>query len=287
MTVHDSRHLPEVVMTLLVRDEEDVIESNLDYHLSMGVSFVVATDNGSVDATPEILGRYEQLGVLHLIHEPVQDFSQHRWVTGMARLASSQFGADWVINNDADEFWVPAASSLPEALATVPPEVDVVVAHRHNMVADRDRPGGPELCCFRHRRSVNLAGGDLGPKVIHRADPAIIVRQGNHEVERPGPGGTLDDGRIEILHYPVRDRQQLERSLRNVGESYRANTELPYEVGHVQREIYERCKEDGFDRLWHEQTATGDEITAGVADGRFVEDRRVLDRLLELAAGET
>ncbi len=132
-------------MTLLVRDEEDIVEANLDFHLSFGVDFVVATDNGSSDATPEILRRYEKDGVLHLIREPSQDYSQHRWVTRMARMAASRFGADWVINNDADEFWIPRASSLTEALATVPRVVDVVVAQRHNMVTHRQRPSGPEL----------------------------------------------------------------------------------------------------------------------------------------------
>ena len=76
------------VMTLLVRDEEDIIAANLDHHYAQGVDFVIATDNGSVDATVSILERYEREGRLHLIHEPTDDFSQHAWVTRMARLAA-------------------------------------------------------------------------------------------------------------------------------------------------------------------------------------------------------
>ena len=38
-----------LVMTLKVRDEEDVIEDNLRFHGAMGVDFFIVMDNGSVD----------------------------------------------------------------------------------------------------------------------------------------------------------------------------------------------------------------------------------------------
>ena len=36
-------------MTLVVRNEADIIEANIDYHLAQGVDFVLVTDHGSDD----------------------------------------------------------------------------------------------------------------------------------------------------------------------------------------------------------------------------------------------
>lgn len=87
----------KLVMTLLVRDEEDIVGSNIDFHLAQGVDFIIATDNLSGDGTPEILRRYERQGLLHYIHQPEDNFAQHRWVTHMAQMACTDFAADWVI----------------------------------------------------------------------------------------------------------------------------------------------------------------------------------------------
>ena len=62
-------------MTLLVRDEQDIIEANLEYHLARGVDFFVVTDNLSTDETPAILARYARQGVLRVITETDDDHS--------------------------------------------------------------------------------------------------------------------------------------------------------------------------------------------------------------------
>ena len=64
----------QLALTLLAKNEVDVIGANIAYHLAAGVDFVVATDNGSTDGTVEILEQYEHEGVLHLIREPSMDF---------------------------------------------------------------------------------------------------------------------------------------------------------------------------------------------------------------------
>lgn len=52
----------KLVMTLLARDEADIIEANILFHLNHGVDYIVATDNDSSDGTTDILRKYEKQG---------------------------------------------------------------------------------------------------------------------------------------------------------------------------------------------------------------------------------
>jgi hypothetical protein len=117
-----------LVMTLLARDEADVVEPWLVFHLNAGADFVIATDNRSMDGTTEVLERFAREGHVRLIREDGDDLRQDVWVTRMARLAATEHGADWVINSDADEFWWPRGASLARVLDAIPPRYGTVSA---------------------------------------------------------------------------------------------------------------------------------------------------------------
>jgi len=106
----------KLVMTLLARNEEDIIEECIKFHLSHGVDFIIATDNGSIDNTRNIFLKYQKQGVLHLIDEPEHNYNQSQWVHNMILLAKKKYQADWVINVDADEFWFCNHGNLKLAL---------------------------------------------------------------------------------------------------------------------------------------------------------------------------
>src|SRR5437588_8495022 len=142
----------KVVLTVLARDEADLIDAQVSFHLNAGVDFVIATDNNSRDETTEILERYARAGLLHLIHEPTEGLRQGEWVTRMARLAASEFGADWVINSDADEFWWPRGSSLKDVLEAVPERYGIVEAFWRSFV-----PRPDDGAFFAERMTVRLS----------------------------------------------------------------------------------------------------------------------------------
>jgi glycosyl transferase family 2 len=265
-------------MTLLVRDEQDILRANIEYHLAQGVDFFIVTDNRSVDATAEILKDYAARGLLRYIFEAGDDYRQSDWVTRMARLAYSGFGADWVINSDADEFWWPKRGTLRETLAAVPSNFNVVQAERHNFVAVQ--PGvGPffSWMIYQERTSLNPLGLPLPPKVAHRGDASVIVEQGNHSVSGID-GLQIADGLIEILHYPIRNQRQLENKITKGGAAYKRNRDLPESVGITWKTLFNDLKRDGhLDRYFGSNYFDETRIAKSLAIGDIVVDKRLSD----------
>src|SRR5206468_10549102 len=107
-------------------DEADIVDAVVSFHLNAGVDFVIATDHRSTDGTVEILESYVRAGVLHLIREDGAAVRGREWRTRMARMAATQYGADWTFSCDGDEFWWPRGDSLKDVLAQTPDDYGVV-----------------------------------------------------------------------------------------------------------------------------------------------------------------
>lgn len=143
-----------IVMTLLVRNEADIIEDNIRFHHQMGVDDFIVMDNLSTDATPDILRKLSEEFQIRIIHQSDDDYNQAVWVTDMARQASQIYKNSWVINNDADEFWLPACGSLKQFLSSLPEHVTCINAVRYNAVLESD--DGPVLSASAHPRTSTV-----------------------------------------------------------------------------------------------------------------------------------
>lgn len=268
----------QLVMTILVRDEQDILRENLDFHLAMGVDFFIATDNRSVDATPQILREFESRGVLRHLYEGDDDYNQRGWVTRMARMASVDHGADWVINNDADEFWWPPGGDLKEVFARVPTDASAVQVQRTNFVISGD-PAGPFWSRMTHRQrvSLNSRGTPLPPKVAHRGSPGVQVEQGSHEV-RGLAGEVVPLNDLEILHFPVRSEAQILNKIGKGGAAYARNTELDELTGRTWRELHRTLLATGhLDDYYRAHCFDAKRLAAAVEAGELLEDRRLYD----------
>ena len=266
----------KLVMTLLARNEEDVIEENLLYHLNRGVDFVVATDNASDDSTRDILAEYERHGVLHLIDEPTHSYDQGRWVTRMARLAATDFGADWVVNNDADEFFWPDGGDLKAVLAEIPERFGVLAVPRTNFLPRPESEEGGSFAdrmVVRERHSFNTTGEKpLVPKAVHRAHPEVSIENGGHRLAAPGLV-TLDAWHpLETFHFPVRTYAQWEMKIRT---SYEARSSANLNVYSGLRAGVALLEAGRLHEAYDELALDDEQVEAGVREGRLVVDRRL------------
>ena len=276
----------KLVMTLLVRDEADIVDAQIAFHLNAGVDLVIATDNRSEDGTTEILERYAADGQLHLIREQGDDLRQSEWVTRMARLAATDFAAEWVFNADADEFWRARGGSFRELFAAVPERFGVVRGAWRNFVP---RPDDDRF--FAERMTARLSSPSFHPhpltthfKSAHRAAGDVRVGRGNHEAFGDGLVPLRGWYPIEILHFPVRSLEHCRRKYVTQFVALERNAEKGI-AGHM-AEAYRAYQAGSLDAYYEPLVVDDDELRLEVEGGTLVIDTRLRDRLRALGFGE-
>lgn len=218
---------PLVCMTLLVKNEEDILEQNLIFHKEKGVDFFIVTDNNSTDRTPEILRKYKEKGwIKEIIEEKATDYRQKIWVDRMVWRAKTVYNANWVINADADEFWYPASGSLKEALQKT--SANVIKCSMKCVYPEENKR--LEEWKYTVDPVEDIAAYDLSryslfarqiPKVMHRTKGYIQISMGNHKVAMfPKRTGTSD---VHIYHYNIRGRSQFLEKMINGGKQLEQN----------------------------------------------------------------
>lgn len=278
-------------MTLLVRDECDVVEQHLAFHLAAGVDLVIVTDHASTDGTEDVLARYASEGRVRVIREPEGPFRQRDWVTRMARLAAAEHGADWVISSDVDEFWWPRGGDLPDVLASIPRRYGIVQSFvRHFVpVPESEAPWWERMTLrLAAQAPVNDPRSPWRPfrKLVHRGDPAVEITEGSHGVL----GTTLTTLRgwypLEVLHFPIRTAAQLERKGRVWGsavDKFYSSEEVAVGPGAAYHALAHRDSERGEAAAAFASLALdGDAAREGLARGLLAEDTRIRDALRAL-----
>ena len=268
-------------MSVLVRDEADIIEANIRHHARLGVSQFIVTDNGSVDGTREILECLSSEFDLSIIDEPSKTIDQDLWVMRMANVLREKGSADWVINNDADEFWLSKNNlSLPDAISEAlsaaddPASIGVLYCPRSNYVASREAASSEGYSFRKNNYRVisdwsnvvdmlgKLSGVEntaalldkgehviirtLSGKVITRLVGLSSISMGNHGAKHALE--QLDSDLIEIAHFPIRSFEQFERKVINYGSSIENNDRFGPKISLHLRRWYKSHKADQLQR---------------------------------------
>ena len=213
---------PKLIMTLLVKNEEELLPLNLEFHRSMGVDGFIITDNNSTDSTPQIIEEYKQRGwVLEVIEEHATDYNQKLWVDRMIRLAKEKYHADWVINADADEFWYTPKRNIKTEISTN--HANVLRCNVRNVYPEQNRPWTQ---WDKTVRAVPAdADFDLSPysifthqthKVMHRTAGYLQISMGNHKVKMLPR--RIAASSIIVYHYNIRDKAHFLTKMINGGK---------------------------------------------------------------------
>lgn len=263
-------------MTLLVRDEADIVAANIRHHLASGIDFVVATDNGSTDGTVEILEGFARDGVLDLRHDSDDRFDQARLTTEMAAIARERFAADWVVSNDADEFWVGPIRAEIEAT-----HGNLLFCRRANRIAAREEEWSFEAASALVAKPDPDSAFELlrpiQPKVLVRASDLIRLTQGNHNAEMRDARPAVSRG-ILIRHFPIRGRDHFMRKATAGGAAYARNDRLDPRLGSHWRHWHAEIEAGRGEAAYASVVPAADGIAKALAQGTLIEDDLLLHR---------
>jgi len=202
----------KLVAVTRMLNEEDIVEPLVRHHAAL-VDRHIVLDNGSTDRTLEILsGLIADNISLTILHNPSSIFSETQFNTLLYRKAVEEYGADWVVFLDADEFI--DARGVPDLRIFL----DGVPAGEQSVglpMVDYEAPSPAtenEANVVRRftRRRRNPSGVW---KVVVRGNIGagrVTVDAGNHFISIDGsPLAPAKQFVVPLAHYPVRSPYQL------------------------------------------------------------------------------
>lgn len=261
---HNNKHLDfYLIMTILVKNEQDILEKQIRFHKAMGVDSFIATSHNSTDKTNEILEKLKKEGlILDIIYETDPIYHQSKFVNKMINLAKNKYNADWIINADADEFYYSKHLNLKADIAEAikaglnnlwvdstflfPTDEQDYLRDSHYFVIKPFQNFEAKNLEIKSDKIFEIFIGSQGcTKVIHNTKDFKEIYMGNHSIKMRN-NKAMQSSTILLYHYHIRNyQQQKEKVLRyidtqipNGGGTHMLNMINLYKQGKL-RESYE------------------------------------------------
>jgi hypothetical protein len=205
-----------IVVVSMVRNEADVIELFVRWHLRIADHLLVA-DHASGDGTGEILAALRDEGLpLTVVSCDGAAYEQSRVTSALARRAAQQLAADWVLPFDADELLETETGEAPRrVIERLDPRLVHRVGWRNYVPRPQDAAGDtPLLERIAHRnRSERTHHKLLIPGALLRKR-ATWLGTGNHRLLQRSwlkrrKLQSVDAPDLWLAHFPVRSVEQL------------------------------------------------------------------------------
>lgn len=240
-----------LAMTMVVRDEEDILEKNIEHHLGAGVDKIIVMDNGSIDGTVDILDKYQRKGVLDYEINKERNFPQGVWMSQLMNKATGKYRADFVINSDADEFWVPRYFNL-KTMVLADSDFDVIsVAVRNYLPIDRDETKSFEFGDFLYYVSKTIPIPSLEERKVEdlwlyeyarkliTSSKITEIGYGNDTAISGDNLKKILTNNIVIHHFPIRSWNNFERKVIMGGENLISNPNKDPTISWQRRRWYQ------------------------------------------------
>ena len=240
----------KLVTISTIRNESDILEAFVRYHLQF-VDQMIIINHRSADSSGQILQNLKKEGLpIELTEETSLELQQGLFLTYSMKKAVKDYGADWVIPIDADEFLaVSREGSVREVMEELPRDKVVKVPWRTYVPLPSDNFQEPNVLKriqhFRSKENQNLRKIMI-PRSLAMKKNGLIAA-GNHGFVRESfrkqkefPYVHMDQ--LVMAHFPVRFSQQI-MAKAFVGwlACLAKPNRLPTENFHL-KELYDRFK---------------------------------------------
>ncbi len=280
----------KIVLISMVRNEADVIELFVRYHAEF-VDELLIIDHRSLDDTHEILSQLSSEGLpirFSQIGDPAFDQAKH--MTRLMHRAATEYGADWVLPLDADEFLTTMNDTdLRSTIEGLSPTAPALVAWRTYVPTDEDPADEPNLLRrMTHRREAELEQEQkvLVPGALAQ-DPKVVLGVGNHRLKRWGWRRRAIVEPIETLalvnaHFPLRSVEQATLKGLVAWPSLVSDSQYPPKIFWNQKRMFDDILSgEASSREWLTQLASTYALKLGPDDDRQAPVKLVDDPVRE------
>lgn len=203
----------KAVMIAKVKNESDIIESFVRYHVNIFEKIVII-DNGSTDHTFAILTKLKSEGLnIEIINEGFSKFDSFRLANKYAYMIAKQEKPDFLVLMDADEFLIAENGENPKnVLKRLSKDRVYYVKWRTYLYHEVKESSYFIPDNFEYYRDAEK---EEFTKLIIPAElmleKEIIIGEGNHDFKCINQVGTEALDTLKFAHYPVRSREQFEK----------------------------------------------------------------------------
>lgn len=236
--------IPRVGALLGVKNEFEIIELSIKHLRNIGVDHIMVCDISSDDGTAEALEKYkaDDFEILTLLDSSMSDNIPPEESWGyLTRQMYQKASVDWVIFQDADEFWIPASGNIKEC--EMLDSYDVLSVERFNLAIEADNPKWADNLMPIHYNNLQFftdniddlweymknddknswIKGNIESKIMARPKRISGLTDGCHDVIEAGePLRRANANDMLIAHLPFSTRSRFYKKVEDISRGFKA-----------------------------------------------------------------